>query len=205
MNFQSLCKEHKIDMRGMIQVGSHLVKEYDILRELCSGEFIFVEANPNVIDKLKSKLDKKCRVFNNLVSDNDDVEYDFRILNHEQSSSMLEIDRHAIHHPDYSRVMQIIKLKSIKLDTLIKNNCLDMSKYNFLMMDAQGAEMSILKGFEDNIKHIEYIYSELNFENMYKGCSLEKEFSQYLYQRGFKLVKYFDTGFGWGDGLYIRS
>jgi hypothetical protein len=34
---------------------------------------------------------------------------------------------------------------------------------------------------------------------------LEREFTEYLNGLGFNLVKYFDTGFGWGDGLYVRG
>lgn len=79
-----------------------------------------------------------------------------------------------------------------------------MDKYNCLMMDVQGAEMMALRGFEQNLKYIDYIYTELNYDSMYEGCCLEPEFTVYLKQRGYKLVKSFDTGYGWGDGLYIK-
>jgi hypothetical protein len=60
-------------------------------------------------------------------------------------------------------------------------------------------------GFEKNISNIDYIHTELNFDSMYKNCCLEKELSNYLSKQGFSLVESYNTGFGWGDGLYIKN
>jgi hypothetical protein len=118
---------------------------------------------------------------------------------------MLELDLHSKYHPEYSNIVDNIKLKTITLDSLIERNNVNIVEYNTLMIDVQGAEYLVLKGFKKNIKNIDYIYTELNFESMYKNCILEKDLTPYLSNLGFTLVEYFNTGFGWGDGLYIKN
>jgi FkbM family methyltransferase len=204
MDLRNLKDKYNLKIKKIIQVGSHTVKEYDILKNLCKN-FIFIDANPNVVSELRKKISKDDLVFENLLSDIDDQETNFYILNHEQSSSMLELDLHSKYHPEYSNIVDNIKLKTITLDSLIERNNVNIFEYNTLMIDVQGAEYLVLKGFKKNIKNIDYIYTELNFESMYKNCILEKDLTPYLSNLGFTLVEYFNTGFGWGDGLYIKN
>lgn len=205
LDIRVLKNKYKLNIKGIIQVGSYLVREYEILKEVCSGKFVFIDANKNVTDKLKSKIDSGCLVFNNLISDIDDQEQDFYIMNHEQSSSMLKLDKHFTYHPEYSKIIEERKIKTSTLDTLIKLNNINILNYNCLIMDVQGSELHVLRGFNSGLENIDYIYTELNFENMYHDCALEKDLTTYLNIKGFALVEYFDTGFGWGDGLYIKN
>lgn len=205
MDLQDLKSEFNLQIEGIIQVGSFLAKEYAILKNLGVSNFIFLEANPNIITELKQNIGPECLVYNELVADTDGQEYTFQIANHGQSSSMLNFDKHKEYHPDFSTVVDTVNLKSIKLDTLITRERINMKNYNCLMVDVQGAEIHVLRGFEQHLKYIDYIHAELNYDSMYEGCCLEPEFTNYLQGRGFKLVKSFDTGLGWGDGLYIRE
>ena len=132
------------------------------------------------------------------------MELDFNISNHLQSSSLLDFKQHKMYYPELSNVIDIIKLKTKKLDTVIKENNIDMNKFNTLMMDVQGVEKLVLDGFTENIKYIDYIYTEINFEEMYSDCVLFSELDQYLKMHNFKLIEYFDTKKGWGDALYER-
>lgn len=204
LDLNELKKEFDLKFKGLIQIGSFISKEFTKLKDIGISDFIFVEANPNIISELKNNVDTECLIFNELISDIDGIDYDFNISNHLQSSSMLEFDRHSHYYPTMSDVVDVIKLKSITLDTLIDREKIDMSRYNLLMLDIQGAEVFAIRGFLKNIQHIDYIYTELNFDSMYKSCMLEPEFTNYMKSLDFELVKYFDTGNGWGDGLYVR-
>ena len=205
LDFRELKKEFSLNFKGLIQVGSFVSKEFAILKELCISDFILIYANPNIIEELKNNVDSNCKILNELISDEDEKLYTFNIANHTQSSSMLKFDKHKKYYPTMSDVVDTIELKSVTLDTLVARENIDIKKYNTLMMDVQGAEIFVLKGFQENISNIDYIYTELNFDSMYEGCMLEREFTEYLNGLGFNLVKYFDTGFGWGDGLYVRG
>jgi len=205
LDLRDLKKEFSLNVRGLIQVGSFIGKKFSLLKEVGFTDFVLIEANPNLIDDLKNNVGNEVTILNALVTNSDNKEYDFYIGKHLQASSMLEFDKHAHYHPELSQVTEVIKLKGTTLDSLLKNEGIDVNKFNFLMMDVQGAEKMVLEGFKENINHIEYIYTELNFDVMYKNCVLENELTEYLRKENFYLAKYFDTGFGWGDGLYIRK
>jgi FkbM family methyltransferase len=204
LDLRDLRLEFDLKFMGIIQVGSFVSKEFSKLKELGVSDFIFVEANPNIIPELKNNVDESCIILNELISDVDNVEYDFYISNHLQSSSMLKFDKHSHYYPTMSDVVDTIKLKSITLDSLIKREDIDMKKFNTLMLDVQGAELMVINGFLKNINFIDYIYTEINFDTMYDGCTLESEFTDYMQSIGFYLLKYFNTGSGWGDALYVR-
>ena len=90
------------------------------------------------------------------------------------------------------------------MDTFVKENNVDMSRYNFLNIDIQGAEYLALKGFEENLKYIDYLYLEVNQKELYKNCILLPELDKYLLDKGFKRVELDMTRYGWGDGFYMR-
>jgi len=205
LDLRDLKKEFQFDIKGMIQVGSFIVKEYPILQEVGFTDYIFIEANSLLIDKMKENVGPNCLILNELITDVDGKEYEFNISNHVQASSILKFAKHKEYYPTLSDIVETITMKGITMDSLIQRESIDMNKFNFLMIDVQGAEMLVLRGFESNLQHIKYIYTELNYDSMYEGCCLEKDLTQYLEQHGFYLAKSFDTGHGWGDGLYIRK
>lgn len=205
LDIRELKKQFDIKPTGMIQVGSFVVKEYQLLKEVGFNKFIFIEANAELIPALKENVGENCIIFNELISDVDNKEYLFNISNHTQASSLLQFNKHSEYYPELSTVIKQVPIKSITLDSLFDREDIDLNQFNFLMMDVQGAELMVLKGFEKHIHMIDYIYTEINFDSMYIDCVLEKELTSYLKSHGFALVKFFDTGHGWGDGLYIRK
>jgi hypothetical protein len=70
-------------------------------------------------------------------------------------------------------------------------------------LDIQGAELKALKGIVD-WRYIDAIFTEINYREMYKGCALEPEITEFLSNKGFVKVEEVDTGCGWGDALYIK-
>lgn len=204
LDIRDLKKEFNLDTKGIIQVGSFIVKEYPILQEVGFTDYIFIEANSLLIEKLRHNVGPTCRIFNELITDVDGKEHEFNISNHVQASSILKFKKHKEYYPTLSDVVETVTLKGITMDSLIQRESIDMTEFNFLMIDVQGAEMFVLRGFENNLRYINYIYTELNYDSMYEGCCLETELTEYLDNHGFYLAKSFDTGNGWGDGLYIR-
>lgn len=58
----------------------------------------------------------------------------------------------------------------------------------------------------DYINYIQYIYTEVNTEKVYKDCALLNEIDEFLKEKGFIRVpcKIYDNC-GWGDAFYIRT
>lgn len=55
-----------------------------------------------------------------------------------------------------------------------------------LKIDVQGGELSVLKGCA-RLEHIDFIYVELSYVELYDGQPLFDEVATYLFQRGFKV------------------
>lgn len=138
------------------------------------------------------------------MSDVDDEEIVFNITNNMQSSSILPLKEHSNYYPDIVvSDKRVMKTKTI--DTLFKENNLIPSSYDFMNLDIQGAEFLALMGAKVCLNSIKYIYTEVNFKELYEGCVLYDDLKDFLNVRGFKPVKMADTGVGWGDALFVKS
>lgn len=168
---------------------------------------IWIEALPSIYAQLLINLlpYKDAIAIKECVSDVDGKEVLFNVANNEgQSSSLLEFGTHIKEHPTVKFVNRI-KMETIRLDTLIKKYRLDMSKYDFLNIDLQGAELMALKGLGDYLKGFKYLYLECNRAELYKSCPMVEELDEYVKPFGFERVETKWTGAGWGDCFMIRK
>jgi FkbM family methyltransferase len=191
---------------GVIHIGAHLMEERNdyIINSLYNT--IWIEANTNIYNQIKIVESQPTNelVFNFAISDVDNKIYEFNITNNGQSSSILELDKHLIHHPTIY-VSETMKVESKRMDTLIKENNIYINNYDFLNIDIQGAELLALKGFGDLLYNIKYIYTEINKNYLYKDCALVDEIDEYLIKYGFTRVETVMTECEWGDALYIKT
>jgi FkbM family methyltransferase len=206
INLRDLCNKYKFIPKGIIHIGAHKAEEIDSYNSLGIKKVVWIEGNPDLIEGIKNKLSnyKNQIVLNYLVSDVDDKEYNFNITNNGESSSILELEKHLVHHP-HIFVSDKKSLVSKKADTIIKENNINIEDYNFLNLDIQGAELLALKGFSDNLKHIDYIYSEVNTADVYSGCAKIEEIDSFLDGYGFKRVETKITEYEWGDAFYVKE
>ena len=65
--------------------------------------------------------------------------------------------------------------------------------------------MEALKGMPNQLKIAEYIYLEVNFEEVYLGCSQIKDIDNFLFKFGFVRVGLRKTNKGWGDAIYSKN
>lgn len=190
-------------IKGIIHIGAHDCEEQEFYNRagIFKDKVIWIEAMEDKVDKFK-KLEYN--IHNLVVSDTDGDIVRFNITNNGQSSSIFELGTHLQHHPSV-HVLKTIYKTTTRMDSFIKQQNIDMTEYNFINLDIQGAELKALKGFSNYLKHIDYIYTEVNTEHVYKDCALMSELDAYLKQFGFvrKLTKM--TQFNWGDALYVKS
>lgn len=192
--------------KGIIHIGSHLLEERNDYLSSGIENIIWVEANTKIYSKIKNsiKLNKKEKIYNFVITNEDEKLYNFYITNNGQSSSIFELDLHKKYYPDIY-VTEIIQIKSKRMDTLINENKLDITNYNFINLDIQGAELLALKSFGDMLKKIEFIYTEINTNSIYQKCPLINEIDNYLNNFDFKRVETNLTEFEWGDALYVKT
>jgi FkbM family methyltransferase len=191
--------------KGIIHIGAHMVEERQSYIKYGLGNTIWIEANPLIFSKICGLGGNTNELFfNYAISDVDNKICTLNVTNNGQSSSILELELHKLHHP-HIFVQDTVQVNSKRMDTLIDENKIDISNYNFINLDIQGLELLALKGFGGYLNEVDYIYTEINTNYLYKECALVGEIDSYLSLFGFVRVETSITPFEWGDALYIRN
>jgi FkbM family methyltransferase len=206
--FEKLVRKHNLNITGVLHCGASTGQEVGSYAKLGVKNMVFIEAIPDVYEKLKVNLSgyENALAVNACLSDENGKEVDFNISSNEgQSSSFLQFGTHKTAHPDVTFVDQI-KLTTKRLDSLIEELNLNIHEFNFLNMDLQGAELLALRGLGDQLRYFKYAYLEVNKDELYKGCPMVEDLDMYLIGFGFRRVETSWAGnFGWGDALYLRK
>lgn len=190
--------------KGIIHIGAHLAEEKNNYLQYALNNTIWIEANPFIFEIIKNDNAGNEQFFNFAITDTDDQAIELNITNNGQSSSILKLEKHKIHHPAIY-VSKVVEVLTKRMDTLIKENCIDINDYDFVNIDIQGAELLALKGFGNLLNNIKYIYTEVNTDYLYDNCALISEIDDYLKIFGFTRVETYMTDFQWGDALYIKG
>ena len=194
-NFTEIKETYKMNITGIIHVGAHLCEEAGEYEKNGISNVLWVEAIAELVNHQKHKRN----IVQALIDEVDDKDVIFKISNNGESSSSLEMKTHLEQHPQVY-VVQERRLKTIRMDTLLKKH--QFHNYNFLNLDIQGKELCALKSF-GNLDVIDYIYTEVNVEELYRDCCLMNNLDEYLVD--FRRVDTRLTQHGWGDALYIRK
>ena len=202
-----LISTYNLKIRGVIHMGAHLLEEKSFYNSANINNIIWIEGNPSIFEKSKSLLtpfDINHKLYNYIISDQDNQEVEFKITNNGQSSSILELDKHSKYYPSIV-VQSIIKGKTKKLKSIITENNINPTQYNFLNIDLQGVELKALRGYEELLNNVDYIYTEVNVGSVYKENDLIDDIDQYLLEYGFVRVETKMTDSEWGDAFYIKN
>ncbi len=199
-------KKYKNEIKGVYHIGAHRLEENNSYFEIGIKDVLWFEANPKIYKDMKPTLQyiSTQNIYNELLSDVDDVEVEFYITNNGLSSSMLKSKEHKKYYP-HIVVSETIILKTKKMSTFIKENNVNISKYNFINVDVQGAELKVIKGFEEYLNTIDFIYTKVNTEELYENCPMVSEIDNFLSQYNFRRIETNITSANWGDAFYIKE
>lgn len=89
-----------------------------------------------------------------------------------------------------SKLMRETELKCKTIDSIIEEK-FPQTDFHFIKIDAQGAELNILKGSEELLKKCVGLHLELFSIPLYQGIALIEEVEKYLSKYDFHLVKKF--------------
>ena len=203
--YSVLVKKYNMKVKGILHIGAHDCEELSayLRNNVPINKIIWLEGNPKLVDKIKKRNDNII-VKNCIVSDTDNKLITFNITNNGQSSSILELGTHKKYYP-HIKYIEKISGKTKRVDTLYKEEKIDEKFANFLNIDIQGAELLALKGMGNLLNNFDYLYLEVNREEIYKGCCLVEELDEYLKKFNFRRVETKWTNANWGDAFYIRS
>jgi FkbM family methyltransferase len=196
-----LIKKYNVNLKGVLHVGAHECEELaDYERYITRNNILWIEALPDKVLLSKQRF-PGLLIEEAVVSDCNDI-VTFHRSNNGQSSSILELGLHKEFHPQVWYTDSFVAETKMLKEVIGNYNI----PYNFINLDIQGAELKALKGMEDYLKQIDYIYTEVNSDYVYEGCALIGEIDEYLAKFGLKRVEVKWCGdYRWGDAFYIRT
>ena len=174
---------------GVIHVGANSGQEKELYRHY-NLKVAWVEPIPEVFAQLEVNIKDfpKQKAYQYLITDQHNKEYQFNVANNfGASSSILEFKQHKDIWPNV-KFEGKINLTSVTLKTFIKNENIDLSKFDTLIMDTQGSELLVLKGAEDLLNHFQFIKTEAADFEAYENCCQVKDLDRYLATFNFKQI-----------------
>ena len=190
-----------MNVKGIIHIGGHYGEEIDeyvrngiqeiVIFEPLSDSFDILyenikDLNANIIAH-QVALGSEETVATMYVSDND-----------KQSSSLLKPKVHITHHPH----VKFPETEEVEVKVL---DDFDYINYNFINMDVQGYELEVLKGAKKTLENVDYVYCEVNRDEVYEGNAYVEELDEFLFQYNMRRVETSWEGKIWGDALYIKN
>lgn len=205
LDLDQLCREYGIKPRGVIHVGAHEGKELADYLKMGFQRIFFIEANPEVYQRLQNHIQGRANVSaaNVAVSDFNGT-ITLHVTNFDQSSSILPLKEHKEVYPAIQEVFQR-EVPCRTLDDLLKEKGMPSQDYNMLNIDIQGAELKALRGAVNTLGSIEAINTEVNYKELYEGCALIHEIDEFLELQGFQRVRTTcPIHSSWGDAFYVK-
>lgn len=198
--FVGIFERINIQPKGIIHVGMWDFCEHACYTKLVGSQVIGVEANKFIYETMSKPVADRCgyKSFNEYLYCKDGEEKDFYMAG--EGSSLYS-------GPVEWNKTNSIKVKTKTLATLIEENDIDMNQYDFLNIDAEGAELDILKGFEKYLPYINVIDLETSYDDRHNSGASHDMIVKWLNERGFDL-KEMSSSYqqqGWGDSLFVRN
>lgn len=204
LNFQELINKYKVQSKGVIQVGAHHGQEYKDYLQTGIQNVVFIEPCAKAFAELLRQFQyaPNVRLFNLACGDQMGTAKMYtgdNTINKGQSNSLLKPLKHFDIHPG----VEFPDEEEVDVDTL-DHLALIGGPYDMLVMDCQGYEGYVLRGGKETLKQINYVYSEVNKDEVYEGCTRVEEMDALLHE--FDRV---ETGVWvggmWSDAFYVRK
>lgn len=206
-NLKWISEKYNISLNGVLHLGAHLGQEAAIYSSL-DFDVVWVEGHPEIFKQLQRNLlpyYPRQIAIQALISDTDNNTASLYVTNNNSESSSVLAPDENIFSREWKgiEVVNKIELKTKRIDTLLKENKIDSSKYNILIIDLQGYELTAMKGMGEILDNIEIISTEVNLGHIYKGADLLHNIDGFLLNRGFTRVWLSMSGVQ-GEAWYVR-
>lgn len=114
------------------------------------------------------------------------------------SSSLLKPKKHLTQYTDITfNQKEIVDVRTL--------DSFSFTNYNFINMDVQGYELEVLKGGVKTLENVDYVYCEVNRDEVYENNAYIEEIDEFLSKYNMTRVETDWQGDTWGDALYIRD
>lgn len=199
-----IIKKYHLKINGIIHIGAHFGEEHEDYIEAGIKSIIYIEPSKKSFDVLSDLFGENTDVllFNKALGAKKGlVQLNTETKNNGQSNSILTPKKHLEYYPS----IQFTDTEEVFMDTLDLLT-FPRKQYNMINIDVQGFELEVFKGSKESLKNIDYIYTEVNKEEVYENCAMVWELDSFLKAYGFERV---ETGKwqnnAWSDALYIKQ
>lgn len=149
---------------------------------------VLFEPDPREYDRLKQSLGDNYLVINSALS-NSAQQVEFNLCRQQTASSIFMPNLELINKYPEAERCDIVDTITIKTDTM-DNQLLNagLTEIDFIKIDAQGYELSILEGAVKTLNNVIGLEIEVEFLPIYKNQPLFHEVDQFIMSRGFELI-----------------
>jgi FkbM family methyltransferase len=198
INFENLTNQVK--PRGVIHVGANTCQELPLYLAHGIENRLWIEGNERVANQTREATNEN--ILCAYVSNEGMMQKVYEASNNSESSSIKRPTKHTEIYPDIEFIDGPMYIKSYTLDLLLR--LFDFAKFNYLVLDIQGAELDALKGLGMFEHHFEVVITEAYIQELYQNCGKLHEIEAFL--TNYKLVEFAEeVGKGWGDAAFIRK
>ncbi len=190
----------KVRPQGVVHVGAHKAEELEDYSTFRFGPVIWIEAQPHLVNLLKDIVVSPSSVIQALVWDHDNLAMVLNVTNNGQSSSVFDLGSHKYDHPEVE-VQETLTMTTSRLDSILPSGL----QHDFLNLDIQGAEFQALTSLGSLLERFNYVYTEVNKADVYRGIKRVEDIDDFLLSFGFIRVATVWTAASWGDALYIKK
>lgn len=203
ISFTNLHNKYKLKIRGIVHIGAHYGEE--IQEYVDNGiqkitVFEPLSKNFEVLSQRLQNVNADIEGYQVALGSKKGTATMYLSSNESQSSSILKPKQHLELHPDVS----FVGMEEVEVSLL---DDYDIGDANFINIDVQGYELEVFKGGKKTLENIDYIYCEVNRDEVYEGAPMVEELDEFLGTYGFERVEthWPETYYTWGDALYIKN
>lgn len=194
-------KNYKNDINGIIQVGAHIGQQVNLFLGIENIDIHLFEPQKKPLKELKEYSKYPNIHIHEFGLGNSSEKLKLYLSDNKKgaSSSILKPKLHTKYFPE-------IKFNNHEFIEIKKFSDLENIHGNFLMMDVQGYELEVLKGFEDKIQSLDFIFTEISIEQFYENNILVYDLDKFLNKKGFiRTNTFLYSNIPTGDALYLNK
>lgn len=198
-----MVKKYNMDIKGIIHIGAHRGQEIEEYVDNGIQDIIMFEPvslNFNILEKRMADVNANISAYQVALGNEEKNVTMYLSDNDLISSSVLRPKVHLQLHPGVGFPgTEEVEMK--KLDSFAE----ETQNFNFINMDVQGYELEVLKGGAETLKHVDYVYCEINRDELYEGNAFVEDLDEFLSGYNMERVETDWAGTLWGDALYVRK
>jgi len=203
LSFTNMVKKYNMNIRGIIHIGAHRGQEIEEYVDNGIQDIIMFEPvslNFSILEKRMMDINANISAYQVALGNEEKNVTMYLSDNDLISSSVLKPKVHLQLHPGVgfpgTEEVEMKRLDSFSDET---------QNFNFINMDVQGYELEVLKGGKETLSHIDYVYCEINRDELYEGNAFVEDLDSFLSEYDMERVETDWAGTLWGDALYVRK